>query len=102
MRRWRRPLFRFFGEAVAAFRAALTERTRERVQLDWAKGTANLSVAHTLLAERTDDAQLAQTALSQIELALATARSSGDSRLVAFSATLLSESRDVVERLSNR
>jgi hypothetical protein len=50
-------------EAAAAYRAALTERTRERVPLDWAMTTGNLGVAHMVLAERTGNARMAQTAL---------------------------------------
>lgn len=89
-------------EAVAAYRAALSERTRERVPLDWAKSTASLGVAHAWLAERTGDVQKAQTALSQIELALATARKSGDRRHVAYCAAQLPKVQAIVERLSNR
>ena len=38
--------------AVAAFRAALTERTRERVPLDWAMTQNNLGNALSTLGER--------------------------------------------------
>ena len=38
-------------EAVAAFRAALEERTRERVPLDWAKVQHNLGDALAVLGE---------------------------------------------------
>jgi hypothetical protein len=38
-------------EAVAAFRAALEELTRERVPLDWAMSTGNRGVALRVLAE---------------------------------------------------
>ncbi|WP_245287006.1 hypothetical protein [Bradyrhizobium sp. Tv2a-2] len=82
-----------------AYRAALMERTRERVPLQWAKSTAGLGVVCSLLAERTNDAQKAQTALSQIERALATARNNGDAELVAYCRQELRYAR---ERLSNR
>ncbi len=39
-------------EAVAAFRAALEERTRERVPLDWAMTQMNLGAALAHLGER--------------------------------------------------
>ena len=39
-------------EAVAAYRAALTEWTRERVPLDWAMTQNNLGIALTRLGER--------------------------------------------------
>ena len=89
-------------EAVTALRAALTERTRERVPLQWAASTANLGAAHTLLADRAGDALKAQTALSQIELALATALTSGDILLVTYCRELLPKAHAIVERLSNR
>jgi exonuclease VII small subunit len=40
-------------EAVAAYRAALEERTRERVPLDWAMTQMNLGLALWTLGERT-------------------------------------------------
>ena len=39
-------------EAVAAYRAALQERTRERVPLDWATTQINLGKTEALLTER--------------------------------------------------
>jgi hypothetical protein len=39
-------------EAVAAFRAALEEHTRERVPLDWAMTQMNLGTALSRLGER--------------------------------------------------
>jgi tetratricopeptide (TPR) repeat protein len=39
-------------EAVAAYRAALAERTRERVPLDWAATQNNLGTALKTLGER--------------------------------------------------
>src|SRR5262249_19720384 len=50
-------------EAVAAFRAALLERTRERVPLDWAATLMNLGSALTNLAERTHDTKVLCEAL---------------------------------------
>ena len=39
-------------EAVAAYRAALEEETRERVPLDWAGTQNNLGIALAMLGER--------------------------------------------------
>ena len=49
-------------EAVAAHRAALEERTRERVPLDWAISTGDQGVALRVLAERTLEQATAQRA----------------------------------------
>jgi|SRR3974390_1555234 len=86
-------------QAVDAYRAALTERTRERLPLDWASSTGRLGVAQTVLAERTGDARAANTALSQIELALATVREDGDAPLAEYLAAQLPKARALVERL---
>jgi hypothetical protein len=42
-------------EAVAAYRAALEERTRERVPLHWAMTQNNLGIALSTFGERTTD-----------------------------------------------
>jgi hypothetical protein len=42
-------------EAVAAYRLALQERTRERVPLQWATTQTNLGTAFLRLGERTHD-----------------------------------------------
>ena len=42
-------------EAVAAYRAALEERTRDRVPLDWATTQNNLGNALSALGERESD-----------------------------------------------
>jgi hypothetical protein len=61
-------------EAVVAYRAALEERTRDRVPLDWAMSFGNQGVALMHLAERIRDATMAESAFVQIEAALKTAR----------------------------
>jgi hypothetical protein len=50
-------------EAVAAFREALKERTRERVPLQWAMSLGNQGVAMIRLAERKKNSAMAKTAL---------------------------------------
>jgi hypothetical protein len=59
-------------EAVAAYREALQELTRERVPLRWAMSTGNQGVALMLLAERRRDAEMAKLAVQQIEAAFTT------------------------------
>jgi hypothetical protein len=71
-------------EAVGAYRAALEERTPERVPLDWARSTSNNGVAMVVIADRTDDAVLAEAAVRQIELAYETMRLGGHERGSAF------------------
>jgi hypothetical protein len=56
-------------EAVAAYRAALEEGTRDRVPLDWAVTLGNQGVAMRFIAERRSDPALARQALGQIETA---------------------------------
>jgi tetratricopeptide (TPR) repeat protein len=86
-------------EAAAAYRDALKEWTRERVPLQWALSIGNLGVAQMMLAERTSDAEMAQTALSQIELAFATARD-GHGWYAAYLAKQLPTAEGLVQRLS--
>ena len=64
-------------EAVAVYRAALAERTRDRAPLDWAMSTGNQGVALMVLAERLGDLSKARAAVEQIEAALATTREGG-------------------------
>jgi hypothetical protein len=52
---WKWPDIGHLTEAVAAYRAALEERTRERVPLDWAMTQNNLGNALLRLGERGRD-----------------------------------------------
>jgi hypothetical protein len=61
-------------EAVAAYRDALTEGTRDRVPLDWAFTMENLGLAQMALGERTADLATAETAIQSIAAALAVFR----------------------------
>jgi tetratricopeptide (TPR) repeat protein len=61
-------------EAIAAYREALKERTRDRVPLNWAISFGNEGIALMLLADRREDAAMARTALSQINAAVETLR----------------------------
>ena len=82
-------------EAVIAYRDALTERTRERVPLDWAMSLGNQGVALMRLAERLQDATMAETAFQQIETAFETMRAGGHAPNAAYYEAHLPEARRV-------
>ena len=71
-------------EAVAAYHAALEERTRERVPLNWAMSFGNQGVAMMRLAERTKDAAMAKAAVAQISAAYETLRAGGHAPAAAY------------------
>jgi tetratricopeptide (TPR) repeat protein len=87
-------------EAVAAYREALKERTRERVPLDWAQSFGNQGEALMYLAERAKDAAMAEAALRQIEAALETARAGGHAPLIADLEAHLPEARRIRDALN--
>ena len=87
------------NEAVAAFREALKERSRERVPLDWARTIGNQGVALMRLAERQKDPQMAATALRQIEAALEVMRAGGHAPNTVYYESRLPEARALVDRL---
>jgi hypothetical protein len=86
-------------EAVAAFREALKELTRERLPLQWAMSLGSQGVAMILLAERTKNATTAETAYQQIEVALETMRSAGHAPFVAYYESRLHDARRVRDNL---
>jgi hypothetical protein len=57
-------------EAVAAYRAALEERTRERVPLYWAMTQNNLGNALSMLGERESDTARLQEAVAAFDACL--------------------------------
>ena len=57
-------------EAVAAYRAALQEYTRDRVPLDWAMTQNNLGLALTSLGERESDTRRLEEAVDAYRAAL--------------------------------
>ena len=89
-------------EAVAAYREALKEWTRERVPLDWARSFGNEGVALMFLAERRRDAAMAETALSQINTAFETMRDGGHAPNAALFEQQLQRARALVARLRGR
>ena len=89
-------------EAIAAYREALKEHTRERYPLDWAGTLGNEALALMLLAERRQDAAMAAAALSQINKAVETMRNGGNAPSAAFYEQQLPRARALVARLRGR
>ena len=76
-------------KAVAAYSAALEKRTRVLVPLSWAASFGEQGVALMLIADRTSDGALAETAVQQIDAAYETACSGGHhARAIRFKAKL--------------
>ena len=69
---------------MAANRAALEERTRERVPLKWAMTAGNQGVAMMVIADRTNDAVVADAAVRQIEVACETTQKGGQEQWSAY------------------
>jgi hypothetical protein len=86
-------------EAVAAYREALKEWTRERVPLDWASSLGNEGVVLMRLAKRRGDATMAETALSQINTAFQTMRDGGHALNASTLERQLPAARALVARL---
>lgn len=78
-------------EAVAAHRAALGERTRERVPLDWAGTTLSLCLACALIAERSRDPAALAGLAAQSETARAVLRDGGHEPGAAWGNPVLGE-----------
>ncbi len=89
-------------EAVAAFRSALEEQTRERVPLQWARTTDNQGNAMMLIAARTNNRALAETALREIETAYETAQSGGQQAAAALFQAQLTKARAIRDRLNSK
>ena len=84
-----------------AYRAALEERTRERVPLDWAMTLGNEGVTLRIIAERGRDLTLAEQALRQIETARSTFEAAGHAPYAAYCAEQAELARALVDRLRN-
>ena len=89
-------------EAVAAYRAALEERTRDRVPLDWAMCAGDQGIALMLLGERLGDATRARSAVQQIEVAFVTMRDGGNAPAAAYYEAQLPKARVLLDRLTSR
>jgi hypothetical protein len=89
-------------EAVKAYRAALEELTRERVPLQWAATFGNQGVAVMQIADRTNDAVMAENAAAQIESAYAMLRDGGHETWAAVLQAQLPVAQAVRDRLKGR
>jgi hypothetical protein len=89
-------------DAVDAFRAALEERTRERVPLDWAASFGGCGVALMIIADRADDANVADIAVRHIEGAYEATRSGGNDYLAAKFQSQLAEAEAIRDRLKTQ
>ena len=86
-------------EAVHAFCAALEERKRERVPLDWAASFGECGVALMVIAEHANDANVADIAVRHIETAYEAAQLGGDAYLSAKLRSHLAEAEVIRDRL---
>jgi hypothetical protein len=89
-------------EAVATFREAFQENTREHVPLQWAKSTGDQGVALMLLARRRGDAKMAKLAVRQVEAAFTASRDGGDAHSAAMFEAQLPNARALAEKLAKR
>jgi hypothetical protein len=77
--------------AVEAYRAALEERTRERVPLDWAQSQHNLANTLVVLAARTHDPARAAEALDCMRGAAEVYRQAGKTYWLPIAEQRISE-----------
>jgi hypothetical protein len=89
-------------ETAVAFREALKERTRERVPLDWATSLGAQGFALMTIAERHQDAGMAERALVQVNTAFEMLRDGGNMQGAAMFEQKLPVARDLVARLRGR
>jgi hypothetical protein len=89
-------------DAVAAYRAALEESTRERVPLQWAASSGNQGVAMMLIADRTNDGALAETAVQQVQAAYETLRDGGHEQWAAYYQEQLPKAQAIRDRLKGK
>jgi tetratricopeptide (TPR) repeat protein len=89
-------------EAVIAYAAALEEYRRDRFPIDWATCTGGQGITLMLIADRVGDAGRGQTAVEQIELALALMRQVGDESRVTYYEAELRKAKALLDRLAGR
>jgi hypothetical protein len=90
---------RCLEQAVAAYRATLEERTRERVPLNWAISHGSEGVALMQIAERRGDLSAARAALNRIEAAMNTSREGGHKPFADRYAWWLNQGEAIIRRL---
>jgi hypothetical protein len=81
---------------------ALDERRRERTPLFWAESFGNQGMAMALIAARTHDGALAETAVQQIEAAGETAHAGGNEYTWAFFQKRLPKAQAIRDRLKGK
>lgn len=88
-------------EAVAAYRDALTERTRERVPLQWATTQYNFSLVIEVLATRNGSASTFQEALDCAKGALAAFQDAGGAYYIDLSERRVAALEDMLRRFGD-
>jgi hypothetical protein len=86
------------AEAVSACRAALEERTRERVPLDWATTQNNLGNALRTLGERESGTERLEEALTAIEGSWEVSREAGMRQYDEYFESRLREIRELISK----
>jgi hypothetical protein len=89
-------------EAVVAYGEALKERTRERVPLGWAETFGNQGITMMIIADRTNDGALAETAMTQVVMAYETMRDGGHSQGAALFKADLTKAQAIRDRLKGK
>ncbi len=87
-------------EAVAAYRLALQEWTRDRVPLDWAGSRYNLGNALAFLAERTDDRARIVEAIDCMRDAAQVFREGGNTHWLPFAERRITELQAVLSKMA--
>ena len=80
-------------------RDALKERTRERVPIDWAASSGGQGVAMMLIADRTNNGAMAETAFHQIQTAVEMLWSTEHKQWAAYFNEQLTEAQAIRDRL---
>jgi len=98
----REPEIDRLQEAVKAYGEALKERTPERVPLEWGASVGNRGVAMMLIAGRTNDGAMAESAFQQIQTAVETLRSGGQDVWAAVFEAALPKAQAMRDRLKGQ
>ena len=86
-------------QAVDAFRAALEERTRDRVPLDWAGTTYILGYTEALIGGRVAERDRVLAGIARIESAIPVLEEGGHAVWVEGARTCLDEARAILAGL---
>jgi hypothetical protein len=89
-------------EAVKAYRAALEERTRERVSLDWANAQHGLGYALAALAKRQGNAMLMEEALADMRGAVDAYQQAGEGYWLPIAQRRLAEMEVELAEIKDR